>query len=120
MALIGTRFHVSDNSGAKQVQCIRLVDKTTRVFIGSIILVSVKQVKHKGKVTKGDIRLAIIVELKSKQSRYDGNQFACSRNAVVLISETKQPIGTRILGTVPYELRQNDCLKLLSLATSTI
>ena len=120
MALVGTRFYVSDNSGAKQVQCIRIVDKVPRICVGTMLLVSVKSIKQKGKVAKGDLKFAIFVGLKTKQTRMDGSQYASSRNSVVLVSAQKQPLGTRILGLVPYELRQRDCMKLLSLATRTI
>jgi large subunit ribosomal protein L14 len=120
MAIVGTRFVVSDNSGANQVQCIRIVDKVPRIRVGTMILVSVKSMKHKGKVAKGDLKFAIVVELKSPQRRLDGSHFTSSRNAVVLVSATKQPLGTRILGLVPYEVRQYGCAKLLSLAARTI
>ncbi len=121
MAIVGTKFEVSDNSGAKQVQCIRIVSKEKRATIGSIILVSIKQLKHKDKVSKGDLKLAVIVELKTNKNRYDGNSFSSNRNAVVLINDMNcLPTGTRILGTVPYELRQRNCLKLISLGTNTI
>ena len=123
MPLVGTKFVVSDNSGAKQVQCIRLVNKMNTLSIGSIIYVSIKKIrsgKYKEKITKGSLHLAILVELKKKQHRLDGNSFSSSRNAVVLINESFQPIGTRILGLVPYELRKKNCLKLLSLGTHTL
>jgi large subunit ribosomal protein L14 len=120
MALVGTRFAVSDNSGAKLVQCIRILDKGSSIRVGTMLLVSVKTMKHKGKVAKGDVTCAIVVELKTKQRRADGSQFSCARNAVVLVSPAKQPLGTRILGAVPYEVRQFECAKLLSLAARTM
>jgi len=123
MALVGTRFYVSDNSGAKQVQCIRLVNKKNRAFIGSILLVSIKKVrpgKNKEKIVKGNLQLGIVMELKKIQHRLDGNSFVFSRNAIVLLTEKYQPIGTRIIGTVPYELRKKNSLKLLSLGTNTL
>jgi large subunit ribosomal protein L14 len=120
MALVGTRFYVSDNSGAKEVQCIRIVDKGARIHLGTMLLVSVKAMKHKGKVAKGDLQFAIVVELKTGQRRRDGSHIASSRNAVVLVSQNKQPLGTRILGLVPYEVRRYDGAKLLSLAARTI
>lgn len=126
MALVGTRFHVSDNSGAKQVQCIQIVDTkdtSSTLSIGSTVRVSIKQIrpgKHKEKIVKGNIHLGILVELKKKHHRLDGNSFSSSRNAIVLINESNQPIGTRILGIVPYELRKKNFLKLLSLGTTTL
>lgn len=117
MIIVGTQCEVADNSGAKKVECIRT--ETKSASIGDTILVSVKQVKHKGKLSKGDISLAIVTETKGRTFRKDGNSFVCSRNAVVLVSAQKNPIGTRVLGTVPYELRQKNALKILSLASRT-
>jgi large subunit ribosomal protein L14 len=117
MIQVGTRLEVADNSGAKTVQCIRTDKKS--VFIGDTILVSIKQMKHKGKVSKGDMSLAIVTETKKRTHRMDGTSFVCSRNAVVLVSAQGIPIGTRIYGSVPYELRAKNAVRLVSLATKT-
>lgn len=120
MALVGTRFYVSDNSGAKSVQCIRIMDRVPRIQVGTMLLVAIKSLKHTGKVSKGEMKCAIVVGLKTNQRRADGSTFAVSRNAVILVSPQKQPLGTRIFGLIPYELRAHDCMKLLSLATRTL
>ena len=131
MVLLGTRFAVSDNSGAKSAICIKIQDSCSRgtskgkqPHIGSTVLVSIKQVKKKDRgsagsasLNKGSLHLGVLVEMKKQERRKDGSSFACSRNSIVLLTEAKQPLGTRILGLVPYEVRQNGLLKLLSLAT---
>jgi len=116
--LVGTTFEVSDNSGAKRVQCIRLVDK--KLELGCMIQVSIQKAKPGGKVTKGEVRFAIIVELKKPTLRADGNFLRYARNAVVLVNEKKAPIGTRILGSAPFEVRAYNCSKFLSIANQTV
>jgi large subunit ribosomal protein L14 len=85
-----------------------------------MLLVSVKSMKQKGRVAKGDLKFAIVIGLQANHARLDGSHLAASKNTVVLVSANKQPIGTRILGLVPYELRRQNCIKLLSLAARTV
>jgi len=120
MILPSTRFSISDNSGAKSAECIRIIDARKKLGIGSQVLVSIKQVKKKDKVAKKSLQRGIIVEMKKKECRKDGSSFSSSRNSIVLLTEAKQPIGTRILGLVPYEVREGGYLKLLSLGTYTL
>jgi len=116
MVLNGTHFSISDNSGAKIGKCIRIVDKSTKITIGSTVLVSIQKLKHRKKITKGSIQLGLVVETKQNKRRKDGSSYNTSRNSIVLLTKAQQPIGTRILGLVPYDVRKGGFLKFLSLA----
>jgi len=119
MIQVGTVVHVIDNSGAKKARCLKILStKKTTGEIGDLILVSVqdtfsKQVK---KVKKGEMHKALITESKKKLSRYDGSSIHFIRNSVILVSEKLLPLGTRVNGTVSYELRKKNFLKVLSLS----
>ena len=119
MIQIGTRLQVSDNSGAKSVECIKILNKLKSASIGDIIVISVKNTisKHKSKVDKGGIYKALIVETLNGAQRKDGSSIQFGRNSVVLLSQQGGPIGTRILGLVTYELRKKNQSKILSLAS---
>ena len=113
---------VADNSGAKRVQCIKVLGGSKRrtANIGDVIRVSVKEAIPRGKVQKGSTALAVIVRTKKGINRPDGSIIRFDGNAAVLINEGKQPIGTRIFGPVTRELRRLGFLKIISLAPETL
>ena len=122
MIYVGTQLKVSDNSGAKKVECIKVLGKKSGspAELGDIIVVSVKEAgpKQKSKVQKGDVYKAVVVETKQGVRRKDGSSVQFSQNSAVLLSPTSSdPIGTRILGRVTYELRKKNHTKILSLAS---
>jgi large subunit ribosomal protein L14 len=122
MIIVGTRLEVSDNSGAKIVECIKLLNNLQWASIGDIIVVSVKSTiaKQKTKVEKGGIYKALIVESVKGVQRKDGSVLRFTRNSIVILSPQGGPIGTRILGLVSYELRKRNQSKVLSLASVVI
>ena len=122
MIYVGTKLQVSDNSGAKIVECIKILNKLQFASIGDSIIVSIKETiaKQKSKVDKGGIYKAIIVETVHGVQRKDGSSLKFGRNSVVVLSAQGTPIGTRILGLVTYELRQRSQSKILSLASVII
>ena len=122
MILVGTRLQVSDNSGAKIVECIKVLNKLQSASLGDIIIVSVKETiaKQKSKVEKGGIYKALIVETAQGVQRKDGSVVQFARNSVVILSAQGTPLGTRILGLVTYELRKRNQSKVLSLATTVV
>jgi large subunit ribosomal protein L14 len=119
MIHIGTRLQVSDNSGAKIVECIKILNKLQSASIGDTIIISVKDTiaKQKSKVEKGGVYKALIVETVKGVRRKDGSSLKFGRNSVVILSPQGIPIGTRILGLVTYELRRKNHSKILSLAS---
>jgi large subunit ribosomal protein L14 len=117
MILPGSFLTVSDNSGAKKVKCIHLVEGGKYASVGDRILVSVQQVKHTGKVKKGDVLQALVTETRKPVRRSDGSIFSSSRNASILLTSQGLPIGSRLGGLVSYELRKKNSVKILSLAT---
>jgi len=124
MIQVGSKVHVADNSGAKKVECIKVYNTTTaRVGrVGERILVSVKEVTQAQpqKVKKGQIFKAIILETKAPILRRDGSSLTFARNTVCLVSPQDSPMGTRIQGYAPYELRQQHRTKVLALASATL
>jgi large subunit ribosomal protein L14 len=117
MIVAGTNLEVSDNSGAKLVQCIQ--KSGTQWTIGDIITVAVKKARGT-KVASGSVQKAVIVEVKKGINRADGSKLRFDRNACVLVSDKGQPIGTRVLGFVTHELRTRNMLKVLSLASRVL
>lgn len=113
---------VADNSGAKQVQCIKVLggSKHMEAKLGDVIVVSVKQAIPNGKVKKGDIHRALIVRTKQKVARTDGSVIYFDTNAVVLVNKSKEPIGTRVFGPVAREIRSGGYLKIVSLAPEVL
>ena len=107
-------LRLADNSGAKLVQCIK-VYKTSKDEVGSIVLVSVKQIRSQSKLKKGDLYKAIIVRLNNMTSRKNGNYIRCSENAVVLLNSKNEFYGTRLIGPITNELRKKKLAKILSL-----
>lgn len=117
-----SRLKVADNSGAKEVMCIRVLGGTGRrvAAIGDLIVCSVKQATPGGVVKKGDIVKAVIVRTKRTVRRKDGSYISFDENAAVVVKEDKSPRGTRIFGPVARELRDKDFMKIISLAPEVI
>lgn len=121
MIQVQTRVRVGDNSGAKELMCIRVLGGSVRRYasIGDIIVASVKQATPGGVVKKGEVVKAVIVRTKKEIRRSDGSYIRFSENAAVLIKDDKSPRGTRIFGPVARELRDN-YMKIISLAPEVI
>jgi large subunit ribosomal protein L14 len=117
-----TRLHVADNSGAKELMCIRVLGGTGRRTgaIGDMIVCAVKQATPGGVVKKGDVVKAVIVRTKRTVRRKDGSYIAFDENAAVVVKDDKSPRGTRIFGPVARELRDRDFMKIVSLAPEVI
>lgn len=117
-----TELEVADNSGARRVMCIKVLGATRRRYagIGDIIVVSIKDAAPGGKVKKGDVKKAVIVRTKKAVRRPDGSYIRFDDNAVVLINETGESLGTRIFGPVARELRARNFMKIISLAPEVL
>ncbi|MDR0640702.1 MAG: 50S ribosomal protein L14 [Holosporales bacterium] len=117
-----SRMSVADNSGAKEVLCIKVLGGSKRRYagVGDVIVVSIKSAIPRGKVKKGDVHKAVIVRTKHPIRRSDGMQIAFDRNAVVLIDKQGEPIGSRIFGPVTRELRAAGYMKIISLAPEVL
>ena len=117
-----TNLDVADNSGAKRVQCIKVLGGSKRKYasIGDIIVVSVKDAIPRGKVKKGTVMRAIVVRTAKDIQRRDGSVIRFDRNAAVLVNPQGEPIGTRIFGPVPRELRAKKHMKIISLAPEVL
>ena len=113
---------VADNTGAKEIHCIRVLGGSKRKFgnIGDVIVASVRKAAPGGTVKKGEVVKAVIVRTKRGVRREDGSYVRCDENAAVIIKEDKNPKGTRIFGPVARELREKDFMKILSLAPEVI
>jgi large subunit ribosomal protein L14 len=122
MIQMQTRLDVADNSGARQVMCIKVLGGSHRRYarIGDIIKVSVKDAIPRGKVKKGDVCNAVVVRTKKGVRRNDGSVIRFDGNAAVLLNASHQPIGTRIFGPVTRELRTNRFMKIISLAPEVL
>jgi len=124
MIQVGTNLFVADNSGARTVQCIKVLNKPKQQmgYTGATLVVSVQSLvrKQKSKVKKGHMYRAIVCETKRMKPRADGSLLRCSRNTVILLSLQNNPIGSRIQGLTPYELRVKNHMKLLSLSLANI
>ena len=117
-----SNLEVADNSGARRVQCIRVLGGSHRKWggIGDVIVVSVKEAIPRGKVKKGDVHHAVIVRTAKETSRPDGSSIRFDKNAAVLINKQGEPIGTRIFGPVTRELRAKRFMKIISLAPEVL
>jgi len=117
-----TYLKVADNSGAKELMCIRVLGGTRRKYanIGDVVVCSVKKATPGGVVKKGDVVKAVIVRSAKGLRRADGTYIRFDENAAVIIKEDKNPRGTRIFGTVAKELREKDYMKILSLAPEVL
>ena len=117
-----TNLEVADNSGARRVQCIRVLGGSRRRWaeIGDVIVVAVKEAIPRGRVKKGDVHRAVIVRTAKEMTRPDGTAIRFDRNAAVLINKQGEPIGTRIFGPVTRELRARKFMKIISLAPEVL
>jgi len=122
MIQMQTNLDVADNSGARRVQCIKVLGGAKRrtAGIGDIIVVSVKEAIPRGRVKKGDVLKAVIVRTAKELRRSDGTSIRFDRNAAVLINKDLNPIGTRIFGPVTRELRARKFMKIISLAPEVL
>jgi large subunit ribosomal protein L14 len=117
-----TKLKVADNTGAKIIQCIRVVGGTGKRYarVGDTIIVSVKKAIPGGSVKKGEISHAVVVRARKEKRRGDGSYIRFDENAAVLIDSQKEPKGTRIFGPVARELREKRFMKILSLAPEVL
>jgi large subunit ribosomal protein L14 len=117
-----TTLDVADNSGAKLVQCIKVLGGSKRrvASVGDIIVVSIKDAIPNGKVKKGDVAKAVIVRTVADVQRADGSTIRFDKNAAVLVNNQGEPIGTRIFGPVTRELRSKKFMKIISLAPEVL
>jgi large subunit ribosomal protein L14 len=122
MIQMQTRLDVADNSGAKEVMCIKVLGGSKRrvAGVGDIIVVSVKEAQPKGRVKKGDVHRAVVVRTAKDIRRADGSVIRFDSNAAVLINKNQEPIGTRIFGPVVRELRGRGHMKIISLAPEVL
>ncbi len=122
MIQMQTRMDVADNSGARQVQCIKVLGGSHRKVagIGDVVVVSVKDAIPRGKVKKGDVHRAVIVRTAKEVKRPDGSAIRFDKNAAVLLNKQNEPIGTRIFGPVARELRARRFMKIVSLAPEVL
>ena len=122
MIQMQTNLDVADNSGAKRVQCIKVLGglKRKTAGVGDIIVVSVKEAIPRGRVKKGEVLKAVIVRTAKEVRRGDGTAIRFDRNAAVLINNQNEPIGTRIFGPVTRELRAKQFMKIISLAPEVL
>jgi large subunit ribosomal protein L14 len=122
MIQMQTRLNVADNSGAKEVMCVKVLGGSKRRFaaIGDIIVVSIKEALPNAKVKKGDVAKAVVVRTVHKLRRPDGSYIRFDDNSAVLINANKEPIGTRIFGPVARELRAKQFVKIVSLAPEVL
>jgi len=122
MIQMQTNLQVADNSGAKRVQCIKVLGGSKRRYahVGDIIVVSIKEAIPRGKVKKGEVRKAVVVRTAKAIQRSDGSVIRFDGNAAVLINQTGEPMGTRIFGPVPRELRAKKHMKIISLAPEVL
>ena len=122
MIQMQTNLDVADNSGARRVQCIKVLGGSKRrtASVGDVIVVSIKEAIPRGKVKKGDVHQAVIVRTAKEIRRTDGSSIRFDRNAAVLINKQLEPIGTRIFGPVVRELRARKFTKIMSLAPEVL
>ncbi len=122
MIQMQSNLRVADNSGARRVQCIKVLGGAGRRYasVGDIIVVSIKEAIPTGRVKKGDVRRAVVVRVAKDINRPDGSTIRFDTNAAVLVNNTGEPIGTRIFGPVPRELRAKNHMKIVSLAPEVL
>ena len=122
MIQMQTNLDVADNSGARRVQCIKVLGGSKRrtASVGDVIVVSIKEAIPRGKVKKGDVHQAVIVRTAKEIRRTDGSSIRFDTNAAVLINKQGEPIGTRIFGPVTRELRNERFMKIVSLAPEVL
>lgn len=117
-----SRLEVADNSGAKELLCIKVLGGSKRRYasIGDVIVVSIKNALPRGKVKKGDVHRAVIVRTRQSIKRADGSEIQFDKPAAVLVNKSNEPIGTRIFGPVTRELRNLGFMKIISLAPEVL
>ncbi|MEL7137441.1 MAG: 50S ribosomal protein L14 [Pseudomonadota bacterium] len=122
MIQMQSNLDVADNSGAKRVQCIKVLGGAKRKYasVGDIIVVSVKEAIPRGRVKKGDVRKAVVVRTAKEVFRDDGTAIRFDRNAAVILNNNLEPVGTRIFGPVVRELRAKNFMKIISLAPEVL
>lgn len=122
MIQMQSNLDVADNSGARRVMCIKVLGGSKRKYasVGDIIVVSIKEAIPRGRVKKGDVMKAVVVRTATDIRRADGSVIRFDKNAAVLIDNKKEPIGTRIFGPVPRELRARNYMKIISLAPEVL
>ena len=122
MIQMQSNLEIADNSGARRVQCIKVLGGSGRrsAGVGDVIVVSVKEAIPRGRVKKGDVHRAVIVRTAKEVRRDDGTAIRFDRNAAVLLNKQNEPIGTRIFGPVTRELRSRNFMKIVSLAPEVL
>jgi large subunit ribosomal protein L14 len=122
MIQVETNLEVADNSGARRVQCIKVLGGSKRKYahVGDVIVVSIKEAIPRGRVKKGDVVQAVVVRTAKEIRRDDGTAIRFDTNAAVLINKQGEPIGTRIFGPVTRELRAKKYMKIISLAPEVL
>ena len=122
MIQMQSNLDIADNSGARRVQCIKVLGGSKRKVagVGDVIVVSVKEAIPRGRVKKGEVLKAVIVRTAKEIRRVDGSAIRVDRNAAVLINNQNEPIGTRIFGPVTRELRAKQFMKIVSLAPEVL
>jgi large subunit ribosomal protein L14 len=122
MIQMQTNLDVADNSGARRVMCIKVLGGSKRKYasVGDVIVVSVKEAIPRGRVKKGEVSKAVIVRVAKDIRRPDGSVIRFDRNAAVLVNNQMEPVGTRIFGPVPRELRAKNHMKIISLAPEVL
>ena len=122
MIQMRTNLEVANNSGARRVQCIKVLGGSRRKYasVGDVIVVSIKEAIPRGRVKKGDVMKAVVVRTAKDIRRPDGSVIRFDKNAAVLVDNKKEPVGTRIFGPVPRELRAKNHMKIISLAPEVL
>ena len=122
MIQMQTNLEVADNSGARRVMCIKVLGGAGRRYasVGDVIVVSVKEAIPRGRVKKGDVLRAIVVRTAQGVKRKDGSMIRFDKSAAVIVNKSNEPIGTRIFGPVPRELRAKNHMKIISLAPEVL
>ncbi|MFQ5912972.1 MAG: 50S ribosomal protein L14 [Nitrospinota bacterium] len=113
---------VADNSGGRRAMCIKVLGGTRRRYarVGDMVVVAIKEANPNAPVKKGDVRRAVVVRTKKELGRPDGSYIRFDNNAVVLVNESREPLGTRIFGPVARELRRKQFMKIISLAPEVL
>lgn len=122
MIQVESMLDIADNSGAKRVQCIKVLGGSKRKYasIGDVVVIAIKEAIPNSKVKKGDVKKAVIVRTKKEINRVDGSYIRFDDNSAVLVNNEKEPIGTRIFGPVARELRAKRFMKIISLAPEVL
>ena len=122
MIQMQSNLEVADNSGARRVQCIKVLGGAKRRYahVGDVIVVSVKEAIPRGRVKKGEVRKAVVVRTAKAIRRPDGTVIRFDTNAAVILNNQNEPMGTRIFGPVPRELRAKNYMKIISLAPEVL